>query len=175
MKAKQIFIRIFCIILAAAVVLFAWNEFQKQPLDLTFYGAEIKSDGTVIQETQFSIKGYLKEISNSLLSAYKIYHEPITFTNISDVVISLESYQGDDLTVFYHGDADDPNYTFVSFSYNPTQNRIDFPSIYLCSNMCCCIIEVHDNRYFVGSTDPNYDIAKILSSMPEVELDGKAG
>ena len=174
MKTKQLFIAVICVVLVAAVTLFAWNEMQKQSLELTFYGAEISADGTVIQETQFQIKGYLREISNSKLSAYNIYHEPITFKNIPDLIISLEFYQGDDLTVYYIGNANDPNYVFTTFSFNPDYNHFEFPSVYLSSDMRDCIIKVNDTRFIVGSIDPNYRIEKIISSIPEVEIDGKA-
>ena len=48
-----------CIILVIILAVFIWNELQKEPLDLKMYGAEISADGTVIQETEFQLKGFI--------------------------------------------------------------------------------------------------------------------
>lgn len=170
LKPKHLLIGILCAAIVIVAVAFAWNELQKQPLDITFYGAEITADGTIIKETEFSITGYLKENKDEL-RPYNIYHDPITFKDIPEVVISLENYQGEDLRLNKVGDMDDPNYAFISFSYDPIHNWIDFPTVYLCGDMCCCIIEVHDGRYFVGSVDPDYDVESILAQFPHVTLE----
>ena len=80
---KQVFI----IVIAAAVLIpllvFGWNELQKEPLDLTMYGAEIDSQGNIIRETEFRLTGYLTNAEYGNIIPYPesflIALDPIVF------------------------------------------------------------------------------------------------
>lgn len=158
-----------CVILVIILAVFIWNELQKEPLDLKMYGAEISADGTVIQETEFSIKGYLKENSDAFMNPYDIYFKPITFKGILGYSISMEHYQQSDIPVLLHGNADAPNYCAFVYVYSHAKDTFEPVKIYLCHEICCCIIQAND-RYFVGSTEPSTSVQDILAHFPEIEL-----
>ena len=88
-------LHIFITLIVAAILIpllvFGWNELQKQPFDLTMHGAEIIADGRVIQETQFRLTGYLRQIPNTKqpIPSYYIYLESIGLPNPEDFPVSL--------------------------------------------------------------------------------------
>jgi len=170
MKRNQLLITAVCTALVIVLAVFVWNEMQKEPLDLKMYGAEIGADGLVIQETEFSIKGYLKVNKDSFMQPYDIYFKPITFKGILGYSISMEHYQQSDIPVLLHGDADAPNYCAFVYVYDQAKDTFEPVKIYLCHEMCCCLIHA-DDRYFVGAETPAASVPDILAHFPEIELE----
>lgn len=159
---------VFFIIIAAAVLIpllvFGWKELQKQPIDIVMRGAEIKADGTVVQETEFRLKGYLKKHhSQSGLIPFEFYLEPVTFTGLQGP--NTDMY-GEESYLLLQGDVPAPTFYGSWYTYSAEQNAPVGVTIYLSHDLHCCIIE-SDGRYFVGSTDEQTDVQKILNMFPQ--------
>lgn len=164
---------LFLIIIAAAILIpllvFGWNELQKQPIDIVMYGAEIKVDGTVIQETQFRLKGYLTEHSSANeLTPYEYYLEPITFKDIPQLKLQMESYDSE-LILFLTGNIHAPNYYGFWHTYSPLQDAPERVELYWCNQFCCCVIKT-EGRYFVGSIRQEDTVQDVLARFSELEL-----
>lgn len=164
---------VFIIIIAAAILvpllIYGWNELQKQPIDLVMYGSEIKADGTVIQETEFRLKGYLKEYhSASGLTPYEYYLEPITFQGIPALELDMDSYDSE-LILSLSGNIHAPYYHGSWFTYSSTQNASVGVELYWCNQFCHCVIKT-ERRYFIGSIRPDDTIEYILEQFRGLEL-----
>lgn len=163
---------IFLIIIAAAVVVpllvFGWNELQKQPFDIVMYGAEIKADGTVIQETEFRLKGYLKPYNGagSSLTPYQIYLYPVTFPNTQELKQELHETE---TFLMMSGNIHAPWYTANLHTTDPITTGIGTFELNLCNQFCCCVIKT-EGRYFVGSTRQSDTIQDILEQFQGLEL-----
>ena len=165
-------LHVFVSLIAATVLipllLFGWNELQKQPLDLTMHGAEIKVDGTVIQETQLQLTGYLRQIANSKypLPDYYIYFESIGLPNPEDFPVSLIMKENPLLSV---GNIHSPYYLSHLIAIDTSGDIADV-DFYLCNQHCCCLLKV-EGRCFVGSILKNMTVEEILALFPDAISD----
>lgn len=161
---------VFIIIIAAAVLVpllvFGWNELQKEPFDMVMYGAEIDADGNVIQETEFRLKGYLKPYngaSNTFIP-YRIYLYPVTFPNTQE--LKQELYETETFLMM-SGNIHAPYYTANLFTTDPITTGIGTFDVNLCNQFCCCVIKT-EGRYFIGSIRQSDTIQDILALFPEL-------
>ena len=169
-KRNMLFLGIIAVILVVVLVFIGWNIGRREPIDLTMYGAEIKTDGTVLTETEFRLNGYLIDNSkNHPYQPWKFYLKPITFDNIPDHSVSMESFDTE-LTLFYNGDANDPNYAGPWIAYSSKSEDFESVDFYWSSDFSCCIIGF-DGRWIVGSADPAMSVPQILERFPEVTLE----
>lgn len=169
-KRSMQFLGVIAAILIIVLAVFGWNISRKEPIDLNMYGAEIKADGTVLTETEFLLSGYL--IDNSKDQPYqpwKFYLKPITFKNIPDYSVNMESFDTE-LTLFFHGDANNPNYAGPWICYSSRSDDFEKVSYYWSGDFSCCIIG-YEGRWIVGSTDPAMSVSQILAKLPEVTLE----
>ena len=167
MKRKYIIATV-CAVLVIALAVYIWNELQKEPLDLKMYGAEINADGTVIQETEFHLNGYIdKRFSGSARSSV-MYFEPIQFRDISELFISIEDHLPKNIPV-YLINFQANNYQAFTSVYNHRTDGWDDLTLYLSADKCCCVIQLED-RYFVGSIEPNKPVADILEHFLGLDL-----
>ena len=164
---KHIFLAIIALAILIPLLIFGWNELQKKPLDITMYGAEITRDGTVIQQTQFQLAGYLTDAKTTQIipypSSYMIYLEPMTFEGTQPLDSVIHPCENPMLIT---GNIHHPYYTV--FLTGTKVNNGDFREwrMYLCNNLCHCIITA-GGRIFVGSVKPDENIEQILDYFPE--------
>ena len=157
-----------CVILVIILAVFIWNELQKEPLDLKIYGAEISADGTVIQETEFQLKGYIDKRFSGEGRSSVMYFEPIQFRDVSDVLISIEDHLPKNIPVhLINFEAN--NYQAFTSVYNTKTDGWDDFTLYLSADKCCCVILLED-RYFVGSFNPNLPVEEILGHFWGLDL-----
>lgn len=161
-------LQVFLTLIAAAVLIplliFGWNELQKQPMDLTMYGAEIKADGTVVEEIEFQLQGYIKEDHhyNWPDPVYLISLEPVTIPasrELHNRMLKVD-YENSLAPI---GDIHTPYYLSRWFT---TGQNIEPMEICFCRQLCCCLIKA-EGRYFVGSTNQNRTIDEILALFPD--------
>lgn len=164
---------VFLILVTAAIVIplliYGWNEIQKQPFDIVMYGAEIKADGTVIQETEFHLTGYLKAYHGaaSRLTPYRILLESVTFSDSRELLqklIQAETYLG--LTGNIHA----PYYTARWRTLDPDITGFGSFKLHFCNQFCCCLIQT-EGRYFIGSIRQSDTIQDILALFPDAGLE----
>ena len=157
-----------CIILSIVLAVFIWNELQKEALDLKMHGAEICADGTVIQETEFQLKGYIDKRFSREGRSSVMYFEPIQFRDVSDVQISIEDHLPKNIPVHLINFEANNYHAFTSVYNTKTDGWDDF-TLYLSADKCCCVILLED-RYFVGSTNPNKPVEEILGHFWGLDL-----
>ena len=157
-----------CIILSIVLAVFIWNELQKEALDLKMHGAEICADGTVIQETEFQLKGYIDKRFSGEGRSSVMYFEPIQFRDVSDVQISIENHLPKNIPVHLINFEANNYHAFTSV-YNTKTDGWDDLTLYLSADKCCCVILLED-RYFVGSIDPNKPVVDIIGHFLGLEL-----
>ena len=158
----------FITLIVAAILIpllnFGWNELQKQPLDLTMHGAEIKADGTVIEEIQFQIKGYVKEDHhyNWPVPVYLISLEPVNIPASRELrhTMAKVDYENSLAPI---GDIHTPYYCSRWFTLGQNTGTME---ICFCRQLCCCLI-ISEGRYFVGSSNQNRTTEEILALFPD--------
>lgn len=169
MKTKRsvIFLTVIAVIFAFVLGMILWNANRRQPIDVTMYGAEIKTDGTVVTETEFRLNGYMIDNrQEEPLKPWLFYLDPITFSNISNYSVDMISCEDEPLLL----KLDDPYYHGHWGAYSDWSNQIEEVHLYWTDDFSCCIL-CFEGRWIVGSTDPAMSVSQILAKFPEVTLE----
>lgn len=129
---------------------------ETTPFDVMMYCKEVKADDDIVECEPFTLKG-------------ELYNDPD-----GDLLLHLEPFVIDGLSLNTSGDAwVDTGYHSISedlsnkihhiptaFFLDPNGNTHSM-DIHLSKELDYCIIAVYD-RYFVGSTDPDFDAEAIM-------------